>query len=112
MPTCQVCGRAPAAQVTLRRHVGMLLMQRFVRAQPTLCREHGIQAAKLFLRKTLVQGWWGIVSLFVNFYAVFTDLRALSTFKKLGEPQGTPTVQSQQTAPFPAPSATGRVPDA
>ena len=38
MLTCQICGRSPAAQVKLRRHVGMLLMQRFVRARPTLCR--------------------------------------------------------------------------
>ena len=39
MLTCQICGRSPAAQVKLRRHVGMLLMQRFVRARPTLCRD-------------------------------------------------------------------------
>ena len=30
--------------------------------------------AKSFLTKTLVQGWWGIVSFFVNFFAVYTEL--------------------------------------
>ena len=51
-----------------------------------------------------------VVSLFVNIFAVFQDLRALSTFKKLGEPQGVPQTAAQpsgqqQTAPFPAPPA-------
>ena len=103
MPTCQVCGRAPAVQVALRRHVGMIVMQRFVRAKPTLCREHGIQISKEFLNKTLIQGWWGVVSFFVNIFAVIQDVRALSTFKKLGEPQGAPVAPSDGTRAFPAP---------
>ena len=110
MLTCQLCGRAPAAQVALRRHVGMIVVQRFVRAKPTLCREHGIKISKEFLNKTLVQGWWGIISFFMNIYAVVVDLEALRTFKKLDEPQGKP-LEHTETA-FPAPvSAASTPPD-
>jgi len=44
--------------------------------------------AKSFLTKTLVQGWWGIVSFFVNFFAVYTDTSALRKFGKLDPPVG------------------------
>src|SRR5947208_820743 len=111
MLTCQICGRAPAATVKLRRHVGMIIVQRFVRATPTLCREHGIQISKEFLNKTLVQGWWGVISFFVNIFAVIQDVRALSTFKNLGEPQGAPQEPTAFPAP-PTPPATGPAPTA
>jgi len=91
---CQVCGRHPAALLKLRRHVGMILMQRFVSARAALCRDHRVALAKEFLRKTLVQGWWGLISFFVNFYAVYTDLMALSQARKLGPPVGAPTSAS------------------
>src|SRR5213593_2006308 len=86
MPTCQICGRQPAVEITIRRHVGMIVLQRFVRFRGYLCRDHGVRASKDFLRQTLVQGWWGIVSFFVNFYAVYTDLVALSKARKLPAP--------------------------
>jgi hypothetical protein len=92
---CQVCGRRPATLLKVRRHVGMIVMQRFVSARAALCRDHGVALAKDFLRKTLVQGWWGLISFFVNFYAVYTDLVALSQARKLPAPVG--------AAPSPSP---------
>ena len=90
MSTCQICGRQPATELLIRRHVGMIVLQRFVRFRGTLCRDHGAQLSKEFLRKTLVEGWWGLISFFVNFYAVYTDLVALSRANKLGPPVGAP----------------------
>ena len=49
----------------------MVVLQKFVRAKPTLCRVHGEQVVKAFLKKTLAQGWWGIISLFVATEAMF-----------------------------------------
>ena len=104
MDRCQVCGRTPAAQLTLRRPVGMLIMQKFFRAKPTLCRDHGRQVAKQWLTKTLVQGWWGIVSFFVNFVAVGTDIAALRKASKLAARRtprrsGAERARSKVTAP-------------
>jgi len=103
MGVCQICRRQPAAEFTIRRHVGMIVVQKFVRFRGYLCRDHGIQASKDFLRKTLVQGWWGIISFFVNFYAVYTDLMALSKANKLGPPVGRPA--HPQPPAFAAPLA-------
>lgn len=64
----------------------MVVMQRFVKVRAPLCRDHGVQLAKQYLKKTLVEGWWGYISFFVNWFVVVTDLVALSQAKKLGEP--------------------------
>jgi hypothetical protein len=105
---CQVCGRHPAGLLKLRRHVGMILMQRFVSARATLCRDHGMALAKDFLRKTLVQGWWGLISFFVNFYAIYIDLRALSQARKLAPPVSAPS--STSPSAWTAPASSGEPP--
>jgi uncharacterized iron-regulated membrane protein len=107
MLTCEVCGRGPAEQATLRRHVGMLVLQRFYRLKPTLCREHGEQVAKEWLTKTLVQGWWGIISFFMNIVAVGTDIAALRKFRKLDAPRPAAQPQPVQQAAMQAPPAPG-----
>ena len=85
---CQVCGRGPAQWFTVRRHVGMLLLQKFYKANALLCRDHAIPVVKEYLGKTLVQGWWGVISFFVNFVVVGQDLGQLVKAKKMPAPQG------------------------
>ena len=85
--SCQLCGCSPAVSVTLRRHVGMLIVQRFCKWQGTLCHDHGVEIANIFLRKTLVQGWWGATSFFLNWFAVATDLVALQRASRLPSPE-------------------------
>lgn len=80
---CCLCGAQPAAAITLRRHVGMLVMQRFYKVRAPLCREHGRELAANWLGRTLIQGWWGYVSFFVNFFAAGTDIVALIRFSRL-----------------------------
>jgi hypothetical protein len=98
--TCRLCGRAPAEVFKIRRHVGMLVMQRFVKFEGPLCRDHALEGSKDFLKKTLVQGWWGVISFFVNFYAVFTDVVALQRAKKMPPPMA---VAAPPPPPPPAP---------
>ena len=86
--TCKVCGRQPAERFVIKRHVGMILAQRFFKMDAVLCREHAIAYSKEYLGKTLIQGWWGIISFFVNWGNVAADLSALSRAKKMGEPVG------------------------
>jgi hypothetical protein len=78
----------------------MLLMQRFVKFQGPLCRDHGVQITKKFLGMTLWQGWWGYISFFVNFFVIATDLQALSQAKAIPAPQGA----AAATAPTPSQS--------
>lgn len=91
---CEFCGRRPAALLTVRRHVGMVIFQKFYKFRGPVCRDHGIELSKSWLAKTLVQGWWGIISFFVNFYAVATDVSALAKARGLGPPLPSPPLPS------------------
>jgi len=66
----------------------MVLAQRHGKFQGPLCREHGVGMAKAFLSKTLIQGWWGIVSFFMNFYSVAVDVGSLLKARRLPPPSG------------------------
>ncbi|MEZ5408520.1 MAG: DUF2510 domain-containing protein [Acidimicrobiales bacterium] len=77
----------PTRTESIRRHVGMIVMQRFVKLSQPLCRDHGIEITRTYLRKTLIEGWWGFISFFLNFFTVGNDLVVLSRYRGLGEPQ-------------------------
>lgn len=95
---CRVCSRTPTRVLTIRRHVGMLLIQRFVKFKGPLCRDHGVELTKKFLGMTLWQGWWGYISFFVNFFVIGTDLMALSQAKAIPAPQGAPAAATPTAA--------------
>ncbi|MDX6274832.1 MAG: hypothetical protein QOJ92_2042 [Frankiales bacterium] len=102
--SCQVCHRAPAMEIHVRRHVGMVLLMRFVSWRGVVCREHGLMITKEFLKKTLVQGWWGYLSFVINWFVIAKDLMVQSKLKKLDEPQplpGTPADEAIEAAPEP-----------
>ena len=60
-----------------------------------------------YLRKTLVEGWWGVTSFFFNFFAVYTDVVALRKSTKLEPPAGSnpasPTPSTNQQEQIAAP---------
>jgi hypothetical protein len=84
--TCRACGRVPAQEFVIRRHVGLLILQRFIKFRAALCREHAEEITRHYLQLTLVQGWWGWISFFVNFFVIATDVAALSKAKKMPPP--------------------------
>lgn len=83
---CAICGMTPTLRLTIRRHVGLILVQQFASVNKPLCRTHGRQMTKTFLKKTLWQGWWGLFSFFMNIFDVCSDLSALRKFNELSEP--------------------------
>ena len=107
-PGCAVCGRIPTRQLPIRRHVGMILFQRFVKVVKPLCREHGMSITKSFLGKTIVQGWWGVISVFVNVFVVIADLSVLSRYGKLAPPQPRPEQPRPQPSAFAPPTPWGQ----
>lgn len=102
---CVVCSRVPTRTEPIRRHVGMIVMQRFVKLRQPLCRDHGIEITNTYLRKTLIEGWWGFVSFFVNFFAIGVDLVTLVRYRSLAEPQAAGFSPVSTSAPDPVPSA-------
>jgi hypothetical protein len=100
--TCSVCGAAPAAAISIRRHVGMILLQKFVKLRTPLCRDCGKQAVKEFTLQTLWQGWWGYISFFVNWFVLATNLVAFFKLRALAPPQLSTTLAATADAREPA----------
>src|SRR3954468_7902005 len=57
-PTCRICAAQPAAEVTIRSHVGLLLMMRFKKWEGPFCRTCGTALRRDATTNTLCQGWW------------------------------------------------------
>lgn len=103
---CELCGRSPARKLTIRRHIGMIFMQRFIRIQPTLCRECGTRVVLQYTGRTLVQGWWGIISLFIsNPFTILMNMVALVQAKRLPAPQLSSAPPPPPPPPAPAPES-------
>lgn len=83
MLPCRVCGRGPTAVISVSRNLGMLVVRRSWNYSAPPCRDHGSQLARNWLLATLIMGWWGLISFFVNFGAIATDLKALRTARRL-----------------------------
>ena len=66
----------------------MLFLQKFIKIEPTLCRDCGTRTVMQYTGRTLVQGWWGLVSLFIaNPFTIVMNLVALVQAKQLPPPQ-------------------------
>jgi hypothetical protein len=72
----------------------MLFARKVTKLEKPMCRVHGPQMTRKFLGKTLVFGWWGVISLFVNLFIVAGNIKALGAFRDLDDPSApgsTPT---------------------
>lgn len=83
---CESCGRAPARTITVRRHVGLLVMQRFVSIRATACRPCGRALVRSFTGKTLWQGWWGPISFFFNWFVLASNAFAARRLGSIAAP--------------------------
>lgn len=98
---CIVCGSVPATQVTLRQEAGYILWLTRKRIDGTFCRQCGTASFRHMTNRTLIMGWWGILSFFVNVYTIFSNLRALRRLMRLGEPSWRqPEVVTAATRPI------------
>lgn len=79
--TCESCGRAPARRITVRRHVGLFVLQQFVTVRVLACGPCGRALVRAYTGQRLWQGWWGLISFFFNWFVLASN--AL-TWKKLG----------------------------
>jgi hypothetical protein len=101
---CRLCGSAPAADVSLRQHVGMVLLMSARTRPGPFCRRCGIATFRDLQNRTLLTGWWGVLSLLVlNWATILRNLWALRQVRRLGPPVRDPSVIS----PLPAPLAPG-----
>jgi transposase-like protein len=94
---CRVCGRTPTAEVTFRSVAGMVFMFTRQTHKGRFCRDCGRAVGRGVMDRTLVRGWWGFLSFFFNWFALFTNLVAFRHLTELGAPHG-----DADAAPMPA----------
>lgn len=86
MEGCQICGAAPAAPVTVRGHQGMIVVMRSLRRKGTMCRTCGLATFREMQANTMVQGWWGPMSVVITPITLLINLASLSTIRRIPEP--------------------------
>ena len=67
-----------------------MLARQSVEVQLPLCRDHGRELTRQFLRKTMIQGWWEVIGVFVNSWIVARDIAVLRAYGALAPPSGLP----------------------
>ena len=81
---CQVCGASPAAQIKLRRGVGMVVVARTYTSDAMLCDKCASAATTEYQSKTAVQGWTSPRSALANpFYLASNAVNRAKHKKRL-----------------------------
>lgn len=84
---CVLCGSHPAAEVRLERRVGMLIARQVHRFDGLVCHDCGLALFRSMTSRTLVTGWWGIISFFANWVGLLRNLSAWTRLRKLESPR-------------------------
>ncbi len=107
---CRLCSASPALQVTVHEHHGMVVLMQHVRYRGPFCRTCGERVVARATKRTLMMGWWGMISVFVTPITLLLDMRVRSKLRGLPEPAAAtqpaaPAAAAAATPPPPPPSA-------
>jgi hypothetical protein len=72
-PSCELCGARPAAEITLRRLTGAVILFSSYRSNPILCASCGELATTEMQKQTLTKGWWSATAAVLNPVVVATN---------------------------------------
>ena len=97
---CELCGSAPALPLVLRQETGKILWRTRRRMEGTFCRDCGLALFRSNQNRTLITGWWGVLSFFVNIGSVLANTAAWAKVRRLDSPRRDPAVVSYLEAPL------------
>tara|TARA_X000001036_G_scaffold308015_1_gene286668 strand:+ start:213 stop:911 length:699 start_codon:yes stop_codon:yes gene_type:complete len=80
--TCELCGDSPAAEIVLRRTVGMVLVMSNYQSQLVLCESCGESATKEFQKQTALKGWTSLYSAALNPFYIASNAKNRRKHKK------------------------------
>ena len=83
---CSICGRLPAWYLEFDQNIGLLVYRHVRTWKGVACKPCGTEIGRRYLRKTLITGWWGLVSLPANLLAVKHDLSVLRELRAEPDP--------------------------
>ncbi|MEV4560078.1 hypothetical protein AB0K51_24225 [Kitasatospora sp. NPDC049285] len=84
--SCRFCGSTPAVDVTVRGHIGFLVIMKFLKLRGPFCRDCGTASVREMSADSLWQGWWSIGSLLFNPFALISNLVAMRRIRRLAPP--------------------------
>lgn len=78
--SCEQCGDSPAAQLVLRRQVGMIVVSSTETFDAFLCRGCGENLRKWIQKQNAIKGWTGVKSALMNPVVLGTNERNYARF--------------------------------
>lgn len=97
---CWVCGASPAANVRFRQESGRLVSRVRRWMDGPFCRTCGTAVFRELTNRTLITGWWGVISFFVNFVTIIENFDAYRVIQRLPPPRPDPSVASLLAEPL------------
>ncbi|MEI8051710.1 MAG: J domain-containing protein [Actinomycetes bacterium] len=83
---CMICGQEPVADVILRSEVGMIFVRQRSQIAGPFCRHCGIAMFRVVQNRTMITGWWGIISFFTNIGSILANIGAYIDLRTLPLP--------------------------
>jgi hypothetical protein len=101
-PGCQVCGSVPAKDITLHQSIGMVFLRKTKTFRAHVCRDCGIAFFRRIQSATLLTGWWGILSFFLNLGTIWSNYCERRGLQELGDPRppASRTAQISRSTPL------------
>lgn len=97
---CMFCGSAPAIDVTLRQETGKILWRTRRSLDGAFCRDCGLAAFRSMTNRTLITGWWGVISFFVNWTTIARNVGVQRRIGQLSPPRRKPEVVAPLARPL------------
>lgn len=83
---CRYCGSTPAVHVDLRGHRAFVIFMQFLRRPGPFCRDCGLATSRSMTEQSLILGWWGMLSLFINPFTMLTNISGHKAIAALPAP--------------------------
>jgi hypothetical protein len=98
---CDLCGSGPATQVVFKHQHAYLIRATVYTSQLELCRGCALALGRARQNRTLIAGWWGVLSFFRNLGIVWTNTIQLRRAARLTSPTRSPEVVTPLATPLP-----------
>lgn len=102
---CDLCGSGPAERFRFRHQHAYVFRASIYLTELELCRSCAQALGRSKQNRTLLAGWWGVISVFRNLGIVFSNATELRRAAKLGTPRKVEEIQ----APFREPMNPGKM---
>ena len=97
---CDLCGCGPAVPFKYQHQVAYLFAARMYTVEFEMCSSCSIALGRSAQNRTLLTGWWGVISILRNIGVVFNNAQALQAALKMPQPWRSENVVAPLSAPL------------